>query len=264
MLTPKPCPSVPHPKPQRLPRKSKRMTIATAFRCRTGGVLLCADREEDDGYNKREVDKIYRIPVTRLQTCDIFLAAAGNADLMKRFEAMATDSLVDAAVGGANVFAEHQTLLEREFDTFYTRESAQTIKKEGGLSYIVVVAPYDLGRCPIMYRSNKAKLIPQPFYCSIGTGQPISDYFADRLFHYDGMDKNALAILAAFILREAEASASGVGLGNDMVFIHDGNKSLQFIFKDHVKELQDGIPNLADAIYSYWDKNATVPDWLKG
>src|SRR5271165_1642821 len=264
MLTPKPRPGIPKPKPKWLPRKPKRMTIAAAFRCRTGGVLLCADREEDDGYNKREVDKIYRIPVTRLRTCDIFLAAAGNADLMKRFEAMATDSLVAAAAGGVDVFTEHQTLLEREFDTFYARESAQTIKKEGGLSYIVVVAPSDPGRCPIMYRSNKAKLIPQPFYCSVGTGQPISDYFADRLFHYDRMDKGALAVLAAFILREAEVSASGVGLGNDMVFIHDGNKSLHFIFKDHVKELQDGIPKLADAIYPCWEKNATVPYWLKG
>ena len=68
--------------------------------------------------------------------------------------------------------------------------------------------------------------------------------------------------MAAFILREAEASTSGVGLGADMVFIHDGDRTLQFIDSDTVKQIQEGIPNLADAIYAFWKDHATVPAWL--
>jgi hypothetical protein len=252
------------PKPKRLPAR-KRMTLVNGFRCRTGGVLLCADREEDDGYNKREVDKIIRIPCTLLQTCDIFLTAAGNSDLMKRFEAMLIKSLVAALANKkkkVDIFAEHQTLLENELAAFYQREGATAIKKAGGLVYIIVVAPFSSAQCPMMYRSNKTKLIPEPFYCSAGTGQPIADYFADRLFHYDRMDKGALALLAAFILREAEASASGVGLGNDMVFIHDKGNELHFIHKDKVIELQSGIPKLEDSLLSHWTQHATIPAWI--
>ena len=50
------------------------MTLVAAFRGRDGGVLLCADREESENYAKRDVDKIYEIPMLPIQ---IYLAGAG-------------------------------------------------------------------------------------------------------------------------------------------------------------------------------------------
>ncbi len=237
------------------------MTLVVGFRCRSGGVLLCADREENDGYNKREVDKIYRIPCTQLQHCDVFLAGAGSGDFIRKAQARIHDRLVQAAEGGQDVFAEHQKLIESSLRDLH-REYAKQLKESGGIWFVVVVAAFKSRLVPLMYATKESTLIPRPVYAACGTGQPIADYFADRLFEYDKMDKVTLGTLAAFILREAEASAAGVGLGNDMVFIHDGDGSLHFIPKDYVREIQEAIPKLEDAIFPCWRTHVKVPDWL--
>jgi hypothetical protein len=61
-------PRPPRPKLDRLPDRGKLMTLAAAFRCQNGGILLCADREENDGVTKRQIDKIYHIKT--IPTCD--------------------------------------------------------------------------------------------------------------------------------------------------------------------------------------------------
>ncbi len=250
------------PKPKRLPeRKPLSMTLVAAFRCRTGGVLLCADREENDGYNKREIDKIFRIPVQQLNSCDVWLAGAGGGDLIRQFEAQLYASLVAAAGVGTDVLNECETLIQAELANFH-RQWSNEIKKEW-LNFIVVVAPYREKLIPRLYRTNKTALVPYPEYCAIGSGQPIADYFANRLFHFDRLDRPTLAILAAFILREAEHSASGVGLGADMKFIDDGGHCRRELFKDQVKELQELIPSVEDAVYAYWKDRVKIPEWLQ-
>jgi hypothetical protein len=239
------------------------MTLVAGFRCRQGGVLLCADREEDDGYNKREIDKLYRIPVQDLISCEIWLAGSGSGDLIRKFQPQLHASLIAAVTTGRDVFEQHESLIQTELASFHGRW-AKEIKQTGPLNFIVVIAPFRPNRVPILYRTNKAILAPYPEYCAAGSGQPISDYLADRLFHYDRMERPLLAILAAFILREAQHSASGVGLGADMKFIHDGGEySRREIFKDQVRQLQDGIPALGDAIFGCWEKQVKIPEWLQ-
>lgn len=251
------------PKPQRLPKGPCAMTLVAGFRCRMGGVLLCADREENDGYNKREVDKIYRIPVQDLISCDIWLAGAGHGDLIRKFQAKLHASLVTSVQHAKDVYEEHENLIEAELSEFCQRWGSD-IERTGPLNFIVVVAPYRPNRVPSLYRTNNAILAPYPEYCAVGVGQPISDYLADRLFHYDRMDRSTLAILAAFILREAEHSASGVGLGADMKFIHDaGEHSRREIFKDYIKELQESLPSLEDMVYEHWKEHVKIPQWLQ-
>jgi hypothetical protein len=234
------------------------MTLVAGFRCRRGGVLLCADRQEDDGYNKREVDKIYRIPVTELQTCDIFLAGDGSGDLIRKFQQELHESLAKAATDKRDVFTEHKALIEWNLGEFHKRWGAEI--KKWGLTFIVVVAPYQDTLVPMLYRSSKAALIPFPEYCASGAGRPIADYFADRLFQYDHIDRPMLTILAAFILREAEESAAGVK-GGDIVIIHDDGKSLRYVFNDRIKELQREIPPLQHSFLVGWQA-LRIPDWL--
>jgi hypothetical protein len=242
-------------------RKSRTVTIAAGFRCPQGGVLLCADREEDNGYNKREVDKIYRVPATDLQVCDVWLAGAGGGDLIRTFQSKLHASLVSAFSAGQNVFDDHESLVQAELAAFH-RQRSSDIKKYG-FGFVVVVSPLRPDRVPLLYRTDGAFLTPQPQYCAVGTGQPISDYLCDRLFEYGKLESRATGILAAFILREAQNSASGVGLGSDMVFIHEGGKTLYFIGKDKIAELQSGIPPLKDCIYSYWPEHVIAPTWYK-
>jgi hypothetical protein len=57
------------------------MTLVVAFRASKGGVLLCSDRQEDDGISKKSIDKIYH--ARSLKSCDVFMTAAGPSGPLK-------------------------------------------------------------------------------------------------------------------------------------------------------------------------------------
>jgi hypothetical protein len=69
--------------------------------------------------------------------------------------------------------------------------------------------------------------------------------------------------LAAFIFRETGESASGVGLGCDMVMIQETGKTLETFGPDAIKKVESGIPCLSDSLYPDWMVHSTLPEWLK-
>lgn len=237
------------------------MTLIAAFRCPKNGILLCADREEDDGYNKRETDKIYQIPHQDLISCEIWIAGAGDGELIRKFRSQLHGSLITAVQAGCDVFKEHENLIQTELAGFH-RQWGAAIRKSG-LHFLVVVASLKPDRFPILYRTSASALIPYPEYCAIGAGQPIADYLADRLGDYGNLESRATGLLAAFIFREAQGSAIGVGFGTDMVFIHEGGKTKYWIPAIRVKELEACIPPLGECILGYWPDHITAPEWYK-
>ena len=241
----------------RLPKRVP-MTLIAGFRCQGRGILLCADREEDDGYNKREIDKILQIPL--LSDCDVFIAGAGSSGPITRAYYDIGESLKAADEGSKGIFANHRSLIESPLENLY--KSYPENMKESQMQLLVIVASRDPQRVPILYRSERAMLIPEPYYAAYGSGKPIADHLADRLYEHGRLDNPSLAILAAFIMREAQRTASGVGLGADLVFIHEGGKAIQFIPPNSVKELEAGIPKLSDSIGDHWKAHATAPEWV--
>jgi len=160
-----------------------------------------------------------------------------------------------------SVVRDHVSLIEKSLTLFYKTYSKEL--KEAPIGFIIVVAPLIANRVPMIYHTERAMLELKAQNISLTElERHCLIYFAGRLFQWDRMDKPTLAILAAFILREVEASASGVGLGNDMVFIHERKNELHYIYKDHVRELQSGIPKLEDSLMSHWTQHATAPAWI--
>jgi len=236
------------------------MTLVAAFRCRQGGILLCADREENDGYARREVEKIYR--VDGLPACEVFLAGTGPGNIIRLANEEIHLTLGTASANRVNVMAEHRRLIEQAVAAIYVRFGK--VLKQEPMGMIIVVAPRAHG-VPLLYHTDNAVLVPETYYAAYGSGKTVADYLSDRIYRphqHGGLDKGLIGVMAAFILREAEQSSAGVGLGFDMVFIHEGDKSLHFIPPDAAKEIEAGVPSLADAIYSYWKDHATVPEWL--
>ena len=253
---PRPHPIIAHPKPMRL-LKGKRMTLVAAFRTMNSGILLCADREEDDGYSKREVDKIYRL---LLGPCEIFVAGAGRTGIIANACGEIFKALKEDADQQKNVLTGHKGRIESVLGSIHRRyvKTDQDI-----VDFLIVVAPHAPGSSPLLYKTEGTMLVPEPFYAALGSGKTIADYFADRLYRQE-LPNDMLALLAAFICREAEYKASGVGLGFDMIFIHDRDSTTKEpIFPNGVREIQAGIPKLEDAIYSYWKERATIPAWLR-
>ena len=126
--------------------------------------------------------------------------------------------------------------------------------KDGPMNLLIVVAPRHPDYSPVFYQTRAAMVVPEYYYASCGTGKPVSDYLVNTLYDYGRREprrpqphflneSRAMGVFAAFILREAQRSSSGVGLGADMVFIHEGNKSLYPIAPPQVKkELEECLP----------------------
>lgn len=258
ILQPFPLSPLPSVKIKRRERKIVPMTLVNAFRCRDGGILLCADREENDGYNKREIDKIYRIQ--ELHAFEVFIAGSGPSSVITKSCAEIHQSLLRAEYDGVDLWRDHQQVFESCLKSIHKDYAAHL--KQYCMNLIVVIAERTK-YSPLLYRTDLSMLVPEPLYAACGTGKPISDYLADRLFAHDRLGKGSLAVLATFIFREAERSASGVGLGADMVFIHEGDRSLHFIPPNKIKELAESIPSLEECINQCWYERITIPDWLK-
>ena len=261
---PRPFSPIPSPKPKRL-LKGKPMTLVAAFRCQNSGIMLIADREESDGYSRREVDKIYKVDVIAC-SCQVFIASAGFSGTIANAQWAVHRALNQSCVDGKNIILNHKEIIESGLKDFY-KQYAANLKKQW-VDALIVVAPLT-NRVPILYRTERAMLVPKAYYAAEGSGKALSDYFADRLFgssQFGGhtvLDKELMKKLGAFILREAEKSVDGVGMGADMWFIHEGNKSVQRFSSDEVKRIQDCIPLLNDALLPCL-RNAIIPTDLAG
>ena len=263
MISPKPLaqPSRPiHYHVAERPRKrGGLMTLAAAFRGPKGGILLCSDQEWNDaGVSKRSVNKNYRIG--NLTPCEFFISGAGpDSTVIKAWNEI-HGTLVRAADTGTDVFVERETMLESAVKAVH-KLYAKTLKS-WPMSLLIVVAPRTADHVPILYRTDGDVLIHEPYYYAVGAGKQVADYLADRLYEPERLGKRELVTLAAFILREAGESSIGVGMGANMVFINEGDKVMHFMGSGVVKEMQDGIPSLKDAIQSYWPGKINFPDWM--
>ena len=240
-------------------RMRKWMTLVAGFRCRNGGILLCADREETDGYSKRPVDKIYRISHSQ---CQVFIAGSGATSIIAKACEAIHESFLQAASNGIDLVAEHKDLLESALKSVYEKYvhiHQNYYDYEIGL--IIVVAPMLQSSEPLLYKTESSMLVSQYLYATEGSGKTIADYLTDRLYKH-GITRSALAVLAAFIFRESEDSTVGVGSGMDMVFIFDGDRSFQYVGDNMIHELKSCIPTLQTAIYSCWQSQPTVPETL--
>lgn len=234
------------------------MTLVAAFRCQRGGILLCADREENDGYQKREVDKIYRI--RELKECEVFIAGAGPSGVIRNTWEEIHRTFGDTAGKKTDTFKDHRRLIESSLTSIHKRY--REILESSSMGLIIVVAPRLPGSMPLLYTTEQSMLVPQESYAAWGTGKPVSDYLTGHLYQPGRLDKPGMGALGAFILQEAERSASGVGMGFDMIFIHEGDMSLHMLPPDAVKEIQAGLPPLSEAIWNYWKQHAKVPNFL--
>jgi 20S proteasome alpha/beta subunit len=235
------------------------MTLAAAFRAPKGGILLCSDLEWNDaGVSKRSINKNYRID--NLAPCEFFISGSGpESTVIKAWDEIYTN-LWEASNNGRDVLAEHRELLTASLSTVFT-QYAETLTL-WPMSLLIVVAPHTTGHVPMLYRTEGNVLIPEAYYYAVGAGKPVADYLADRLYEPGKLSKRELTTLAAFILREAGDSSVGVGMGANMVFIHEGEKVMHFISPGVVREMQDGIPSLSDAIHSYWPAHVNLPEWM--
>jgi 20S proteasome alpha/beta subunit len=232
------------------------MTLIAAFRASAGGILLCADREENDGFAKRDVSKISRWSNRQFQ---MFIAGAGSTAIIKKTQDACELAMNKAVQEGADIEAQHHEILERALEATYARY----VKDERDqIALLIVAAVEKEPRVPFLYRSQSTMLIREEFYAAEGSGKFISDFLADRMYSYV-LGKPQLLLLASFIFREAGEAVSGVGLGAEMVLIYNGDRSMQFYGPGNIRDLQAGIPKLAASIYSHWTDSAKLPEWWR-
>jgi len=236
------------------------MTLAAAFRGPNGGVLLCSDQEWNDaGVSKREINKNYRI--SGLLQCDVFISGSGpDSSVIKAWHEI-HEGIWKAANDGQDILANHKELISTALASVHSQYGETLVAWP--LSLLIVIAPRTNDRVPMLYKTEGSVPVDAPDYCAVGVGKPIADYLSNRLYEFPWMrSKRELVTLGAFIMREASESIPGVGMGANMVFIHEGDKAMHFMGPEVVKEMQEGIPSLLDAISSYWPGKINFPDWM--
>jgi hypothetical protein len=121
MIRTLPRPHPDHPKQLKIERlpKRKAMTLVAAFRARKGGILLCSDRKEDDGYGQKEIDKIYYIQP--LMACQIYIAGSGPSEIIKKANEKIHQSFLLAEKDNKNVLAEHCSIIESSLQEIYNQ-----------------------------------------------------------------------------------------------------------------------------------------------
>ena len=155
------------------------MTLAAAFRGPKGGILLCSDQEwNDGGVSKRQINKNYRVGL--LKQCEVFISGAGpDTPIIRAWEEI-HQNFFNAETSGIDVLIEHRAIIESSLQI--VNKQFSKLLKTWPMALLVVVAPRALDKVPILYRTEAAALIPEPYFYAVGSGKPVADYLADRLF----------------------------------------------------------------------------------
>lgn len=240
-------------------QRGKGMTLIAGFRYADGGVVLCADREESRQTAKRSVNKLFRILLRQGVT---LIAGAGCSSILANTFMRLEAALQAADRDGSDLFQIHRDVIHKvlrtiheEFIWGYADES------ERGIALIVAVAFRSPHSIPFLYGTDRDVLYPHQLYGCAGIGEDLAYYFADKLFHQH-LTRQAAVLLAAFIFREVSQSVASVGLGTDMMILAERDCLLHTIPPNKVKELENDLPNVANAITKAWNEGITIPEWL--
>lgn len=146
------------------------MTIALAFNCVDGFVLL-ADSLESDGVTKKLVDKIWAYQVRN--EWGISIASAGEADLADSF----TDSL--DAILGAEAFDQDKLLLTLRTAIAQTRRTYP----EAEFGMLVGIFGPQFFRKVYRVTDNSKHLGPIRRYEPLGIGSQLANFLCSQMFH---------------------------------------------------------------------------------
>jgi 20S proteasome alpha/beta subunit len=256
----KPLPrNIQTPKNQRLP-KGKPMTLITGIRCSDGSVLLGADRESNNQFGKRSVEKLFRIATNE---GSFLIASAGRASIADN-ALMRMDLELRKAAENPNIslFEKHKELIETVLYEIH-EQYIWGNRDEGnrGIQFIIVAAFNSPHSIPFLYRTDEEIVYPQQLYCCGGAGQDLAYYFADKLYN-DHLSREGAALITSFIFREVSESVSGVGLGVDLWSLAAKSQGLQRVPPPKVKEMQAIIPDIGTAIADAWNGKINVPEWV--
>lgn len=251
---PSPVPRI-QPKPQRLPERNA-VTIAAGFVCKEG-ILICGDREEATGVSKRVVQKVITLMA---QPFCLTVANAGSAavgDLaMKRLQCAFA---LGSGNGDAFLASNHEQIIVDVLTKLHEDHIWKNPRTDHAIKLIIGLTFLNSSDKFLYVTEDN---IPQPVtsYCAVGYGADLCNYFADRLYRSD-LNTNELVLLAAFIFREVNASVQFCGKGTDMTFLRPRSLSGS-VYPDGVEMIQSRIPEFAEAIKSFWNSLANMPEWV--
>lgn len=236
------------------------MTLVAGIRCSSGGILLCADREENLGSSKRSVDKIDRL---KLQTAEFYFLGAGRPSILANFLEQIGNDLRASEARNEDLFRTHRTTIQSCLTSIYGTYIWNRMDSADRQINLVIAASFYGSTAPVsmLYGTDDDIIFPAVSHVCAGSGMDLAYYFADRLISYPPGRRSAM-LLAAFIFREVRESIAGVGLGTDMKFISGKERARYEWPHEHVKKVDAILPSAKDALIQLWTKGFNIPDWL--
>src|ERR1035438_9105605 len=213
MIKPFLKPSLPRPKTKRLLRR-KAVTFIVGLMC-TDGIVLCSDSLEADGYNKKNVKKLFKYEVEGKWGISFGCSGTGAActnfsdrllellDDKEPYDRRGTEKLIEAAMSYMNLQYPKETL-------------------------DVVIGLWSLDPAETrLYRaqSNTQCLSVESDYVCVGLDVSLARFLLDSIFvkaaEVSVMDGSHLAVLVTAVMKD---KADGVGGPIQLLHYHAGNQ----------------------------------------
>jgi hypothetical protein len=182
------------------------MTFIVGFHC-FNGLVLCADSEENDGINKKYVDKLYGIKIP--ETWELCFGGSGSAIAIDKFHSKLFPLLTD-----------------NPSDQIKTELTIETSLKFMGKSYPQYVFDILVGQCDLksgntfLYRTYEAAPVLRPIpygeFTCIGMDTSLAHFFLASIFDAVMGVEEALR-LGLWVTSMSKVHSSGVG-GPSMAF----------------------------------------------
>jgi 20S proteasome alpha/beta subunit len=211
------------------------MTVLAALEC-TDGILLASDREESDGDSKGAARKIFD---SSSSSCRFAVLTAGFSPLCD----LAVSRIEESAAGAqsAGRYVEIVSDVLRELYTEFVWPAEIPRAREREIELLLAVASNQGYR---LFSTCDEIVQPRRQFVVAGSGAELAGYFLERLYEPSLTVSEAVRLLA-FVCREAGDSASGVGLGTELLALTASGAS---------RTLADdtSVPALSECITRFW------------
>lgn len=188
------------------------MTIAIGVLA-TNGVVIAADREENDGYLKNDTGKIVTTFKGRAPVGSIVIAGSGTGPYVDEISKLITDAFVESEVGTetairSRIVAEHR----RYYTECVLPFSAQPQNERPDYSLLIGCYGDDLGYK--LWRTVGLAVNEESPFAAVGWGASSAQALLGRL--YERLPLDYAIKLAAFVIFMVNRSSTNCGFGTNI------------------------------------------------
>lgn len=185
------------------------MTIAIGILA-SDGVVIAANREENDGYLKNDIGKILTVFKGTQPIGSMAVTGAGHGSEMDEVSKLITDAFCEDCVGNESTV---QTIVSATHRKYYRDCVRPFLVQAVGErpDYSLLIGCYGDALGQALWRTSGLSVSKVDHYAAVGFGGSVATGLLEK--YYDRVPVKFAAILAAYVIYRVKTSTSNCGFG---------------------------------------------------